>query len=231
LKDLIGFDGPTVEDTGPLTIGLQVTSIDRVVKLVFYKEIEGTYELSSDESLLAHSDFNPLLFDLIGIYRVVSEAHHSQNGPMHAECNEIERCFWYTINCGHSSVRYTDSDGLHTRLQNFEIQSFVSHQRVFFLTESGLFGICSRWTRVGDHMVCFQGAKKPHILRPVHIGHCEKTWKLIGDCCFNDSMIGHCVAFDCDDTSGEEVEGLPEPQIVPNIPPRKRLVAEQFILC
>jgi hypothetical protein len=231
LKDLIGLDGPTVEDTGPLTIGLQGTSIDRVVKLVFCKEIEGTYELSSDESLLDHSDFNPLLFDLIGIYGVVSEAHHSQNGPVHAECNEIERCFWYTINNRYPSVQYTDSDDLHTRLQNFEIKSSMSYQRVFFVTECGLFGLCSRWTRISDYMVCFQGAEKPHILRPVVIGHGEKTWKLIGDCYFDDSMIGHCVAFDCDNTSGEEVEGLPEPQNNPKVPRRNRLFAEQFVIC
>jgi hypothetical protein len=232
LKQPVRFDGPTAEDTGPLTIGLQGASIDRVVKLVFCKEFEGTYELSSDESLLDDLNFMPLLYDLIGIYGVVSEAHLSQNGPMHLECSQIGRCFWYTINCGNPSIQYAGSDDLHARLENFKTRIRWASHRVFFVTESGLFGLCSRWTRVGDHMVFFQGAHKPHILRPEVTGPGEKTWKLIGDCWVDNSMIGHCIAFDCDETGGEGVEeGPPEPQYGPNRMRINRVVAEQFVLC
>jgi hypothetical protein len=232
LKTPFKFCGHTAEDTGPSTIGLQGVAIDRVVELVFCKEINGVYKLSSDKSLLGDFHFVPNLSNLRDIYGYISKAHLSQDELAHFECSEIERCFWRTITYGSTSIKYADDDSIDTLLQNFEIGSDINFQRVFFVTELGFFGLCSRWTRVGDQMVCFQGAQKPHILRPVVTENGEKRWKLIGDCYVDNGMVGHCIAFDCDDNSGERVEEKsPEPQDGHNGMRRKRVFAEQFVLC
>jgi hypothetical protein len=232
LRNPVEFYGHTAEDTGPSTIGLQGVAADRVVELVFCKKIDGAYELSSDESLLEEFHFDPNLSNLKDIYGYISKAHLSQNEPAHFECSEVERCFRRTINFGSTSIEYADSDDIDTLLHNAKIQSYHSLNRVFFVTESGLFGLCSRWTRVGDQMVCFQGAQKPHILRPVVTKDGEKMWKLIGDCYVDDCMVGHCIAFDCDDGSEKRFEDAsPEPQNGQDGMRRKRLFAEQFILC
>jgi hypothetical protein len=222
----------SAEDTGPSTIGLQGVAVDRVVELVFCKKIDGAYELSSDESLLEEFHFDPNLSNLKDIYGYISKAHLSQNEPAHFECSEVERCFRRTINFGSTSIEYADSDDIDTLLHNAKIQAYQSLNRVFFVTESGLFGLCSRWTRVGDQMVCFQGGQKPHILRPVVTEHGENMWKLIGDCKVDNGMVGHCIAFDCDDDSGERgQEASPGLQGGPNGMRRKRVFAEQFVLC
>jgi hypothetical protein len=232
LKTPVEFYGHTAEDTGPSTIGLQGVAIDRVVELVFCKEINGVYELSSDKNLLGDFHFEPNLSNLRDIYGYISKAHLSQDELAHFECSETERCFWRTISYGSTSIKYADGDSTDTLLQKFDIELWLSSQRVFFITELGLFGLCSRWTRVGDQMVCFQGAQKPYILRPVVTEHGEKMWKLISDCYVDNGMVGHCIAFDCDDNSGERVEEKsPEPQDGHNGMRRKRVFAEQFVLC
>jgi hypothetical protein len=232
LKTPVEAHGHTADDTGPSTIGLQGVAIDRVVGLVFCKEIDGVYELSSDESLLGDIDFKPILSNLKDIYGYISKAHISYNEPEHVECSEVKRCFWRTINSALTNIEYADSNDIDTLLQNFKSFLYISYERVFFVTELGFFGLCSRWTRVGDQMVCFQGAQKPYILRPVVTEHGEKMWKLIGDCYVDNGMVGHCIAFDCDDNSGERVEDKsPEPQDGHNGMRRKRVFAEQFVLC
>jgi hypothetical protein len=232
LKTPVEPHGHTADDTGPSTIGLQGVAIDRVVGMVFCKEIDGVYELSSDESLLGDIDFKPTLSNLRDIYGYISKAHLSYNEPAHVECSEVKRCFWRTINSALTSIEHADSDDIDTLLQDFKSFLYISYERVFFITELGFFGLCSRWTRVGDQMVCFQGAQKPHILRPVVTEHGEKMWKLIGDCYVDNGMVGHCIAFDCDDNSGERVEEVsPGPQDGHNGMRRKRVFAEQFVLC
>jgi hypothetical protein len=232
LRHSVIFDGHPAEDTGPHTIGLQGVAIDRVIGVVFCKEDNDTYQLSSDEGLLDDCDFKPLLSNLRGIREYVSGVHLSPDEPKSPGCNELERCFWRTITFGNEEIECGEINGSDTLLQNFELSRYPSRQRVFFVTELGLFGLCSRWTRTGDHMVFFQGALKPHMLRPEVAGRGEKMWKLIGDCYVDNSMAGHCIAFDGDDTDNGGVEEGPlEPQICPNFPRRKRLFAEQFVLC
>lgn len=195
--------------------------------------------VSSDEQLL--DDLRPSpgrhftsASHRLEIYRYISGVRSSRFNLSCAEHNAFLRGFWRMLHVNRRAPEEDKPlpDNFESWLLSYNVSTKALRWHVFFITELGFFGICSKWTRTGDHVVFFGGRSKPYTLRPVEGDDGHRQWKLIGDCYIEDCMEGHYFEPEKYDTCGkaydEDAERVPDERF----PGRTtNLQEELFILC
>ncbi|KAF2818907.1 HET-domain-containing protein [Ophiobolus disseminans] len=167
LHRIAGTRPPKIQDISPSTISLRGVSIDRISTTIFFPQTDQHPTLSTNASLLNNATFNPgpaLASNLSAVFeffKTFRTTHCHRPAPKPAS---LTREFWHTINC---DPHLTDPPGpiqdFDSLLQKHEITHPYFQQRIFFTTELGFFGMCSKHTRSGDQVVFFDGVKKPGI--------------------------------------------------------------------
>lgn len=239
----IKFCALQVCDTGHKTIGFKGVAIDRVSEMIYFNKkagADGELELSCKQETLDDFHFHPgedltLGLNILEIYKYISSVRSRRFNLSPSEHEIFKRGFWRTVNAKKARtalVNFSPMNDFESLLLNCKISTGVVSERTFFMTELGFFGICSRWTRKGDHVVLFGGMPKPYTLRPVEGDDGQRMWKLIGDCFIEDCMEGHYFEPESYDTCGREVDKNTEAMPDERFPGRtKKLREEQFILC
>ncbi|KAH7385288.1 heterokaryon incompatibility protein-domain-containing protein [Phaeosphaeria sp. MPI-PUGE-AT-0046c] len=241
LKHAVNCHVPQVCDIGQSMIGINGVSIDRVTTMIFFRQKAGVNaesEISCDEDILNDFEFSPEQgfntgLKILEIYKHISSLRSSRFNLSPSEHNACKRGFWRIVNA--NKLELTDNtalDSFESLLLDHNPRHSVIFERTFFLTELGFFGICSRWTRKGDHIVFLGGVPKPYMLRPATGEKGQRMWRLVGDCIVEDCMEGHYFEPETYDTCGKEIHK--DAKRIPDdrFPGRtNKLREEQFILC
>lgn len=179
LSRMVGGRTPQVSSVGrSTTVYIRGVAIDRVVNVLYIKEASDN---TTNEPSLNNATFDtgpalashlPIVYEHFKNFRLT---HSRRTKPKSAN---LRREFWHTIHCDSEmgDPQVGNDEDFEALLASHDVSAALFQHRIFFSTESGLFGICSRWVRTGHRIVLFDGVKKPYMLRSA-----GSMWELVGD--------------------------------------------------